>query len=80
MSLECRLVEVHELGLHTQFVGEILDLKADEAVIGENGFPDMAKVRPVCYATGNRRYFGIGEPLGEAFTNRTPPELDNTES
>jgi flavin reductase (DIM6/NTAB) family NADH-FMN oxidoreductase RutF len=70
MSLECRVKEIHEIGLHTQFVGEILDLKADEEVLGENGHPDLEKVRPFCYATGNRRYYAIGESLGAAFSNR----------
>jgi len=71
MSLECRVKEIHEIGLHTQFVGEILDLKADPEVLGENGFPDIEKVRPICYATGNRRYYAIGASLGEAFSNRS---------
>ena len=29
--LECSVVAVHELGLHTQFVGEIKDVKVDAA-------------------------------------------------
>ena len=34
LVLECRLLHTFELGLHTQFVGEILDVKVDEAVLG----------------------------------------------
>src|ERR1022692_4120119 len=33
LVLECRLVQAIELGLHTQFVGEILDVKAEESVL-----------------------------------------------
>ena len=35
LVLECKLVHVAELGLHTQFVGEVIDVKTDESVIGE---------------------------------------------
>ena len=34
LVLECRVVQVIELGLHTQFVGRILDVKAEEATLG----------------------------------------------
>ena len=27
-----------EIGLHTQFVGEIVDVKADVSVLGDDGF------------------------------------------
>ena len=37
LVLECRLAHTFELGLHTQFVGEILDVKAEEAVLGRRG-------------------------------------------
>lgn len=33
--LECRLLQSLEIGLHTQFIGEILDLKAEESVLPE---------------------------------------------
>src|SRR3972149_5922273 len=39
LVLECRLLHTLEIGLHTQFVGEILDVKADQEVLGENGRP-----------------------------------------
>ena len=69
--MECRVKEIVEIGLHTQFIWEIADLKVDEEVLGDNGQPDITKVRPVMYATGNKAYFGIGEFLGDAFTNRS---------
>ena len=39
--LECRLLQKIELGLHTQFVGEILDVKAEEGVLDEKGALDI---------------------------------------
>jgi flavin reductase (DIM6/NTAB) family NADH-FMN oxidoreductase RutF len=66
--IECRLLHTLEIGLHTLFVGEILDIKADESVIDENGNPDIEKVRPVIYGTGNRSYYSIGCNLGKAFS------------
>jgi flavin reductase (DIM6/NTAB) family NADH-FMN oxidoreductase RutF len=56
-----------ELGLHTQFVGEILDVKADEEVLDESGMPDILKVLPIIFSPGNRVYYGVGASLGQAF-------------
>jgi flavin reductase (DIM6/NTAB) family NADH-FMN oxidoreductase RutF len=66
--LECKLIHTIELGLHTQFIGEILDIKADESVIGKNKSIDIEKVRPIIYAPGIRKYFGVGKYLGKAFS------------
>jgi flavin reductase (DIM6/NTAB) family NADH-FMN oxidoreductase RutF len=65
--LECKVVHVFELGLHTQFVGEILDVKAAEEVLDADGVPDMLKVLPIVYSHGSRGYYGVGAPLGHAF-------------
>ncbi len=67
LVLECRVVHVFELGLHTQFVGQIVDVKADESVLGANGAPDIAKIRPILFSPGDRGYYGVGGPLGLAF-------------
>jgi flavin reductase (DIM6/NTAB) family NADH-FMN oxidoreductase RutF len=64
MVLECRLLHQLEIGLHTLFVGEIADVKADPEVLGARGLPDPAKVRPVSYAPEVRLYHGLGELLG----------------
>jgi len=66
--LECRLLHVLDLGLHTQFIGEILDVKADESVLAENGLPDIEKVKPLIFAPGSRTYYGIGQFVGKAFS------------
>jgi len=67
MILECRLIHHHEIGLHTHFIGEILDVKVDEAGLGQDGKPDMRKVSPIIYANEVRRYHGVGQFLGKAF-------------
>ena len=66
--LECRLAHTLELGLHTQFIGEIMDVKAEESVIGPNGRTLIEKVAPFLFDPESQRYFGIGAPLGEAFS------------
>lgn len=68
LVLECTVLHTLEIGLHTQFVGEIMDVKADEAVLGEKGMPDIEKVRPFLYAPESQGYYGVGEYLGKAFS------------
>jgi len=66
--LECKLLHTLEIGLHTLFVGEILDVKAEEDVLGPDGIPDILKVRPLVFDPGRRGYYGIGSYLAQAFT------------
>ena len=68
MVLECRVLHTIEIGLHTEFIGEILDIKADEAVIGDNGNPDMERLKPIAYEPLNRRYFRVGSLLAKAYS------------
>ena len=68
LVLECKLEHTHELGLHTQFVGQILDVKAEEGVLNERGRPDISKVAPLIYAGGNQAYFAVGEEVAAAFS------------
>jgi flavin reductase (DIM6/NTAB) family NADH-FMN oxidoreductase RutF len=67
LVVECRLFRTIELGLHTQFVGEVLDVKADESVRGEDGL-DIRKVQPLVFTPDTQGYYGIGEFLGRAFS------------
>lgn len=66
--LECRLLHTLEIGLHTLFVGEILDCKADEEVLAANGLPEIEKVKPFLFSPDQRTYHAIGEFVGKAFS------------
>jgi flavin reductase (DIM6/NTAB) family NADH-FMN oxidoreductase RutF len=68
LILECKLAHTFELGVHTQFVGEIVDVKADEAVLGNDGLPDIKKLKPITFAPGAQAYYGIGAFIGQAFS------------
>jgi flavin reductase (DIM6/NTAB) family NADH-FMN oxidoreductase RutF len=67
-ALECKLIHQAEIGLHTQFIGEILDIKAEEEALDEKGMLDIEKVRPFFYAPETNAYYRTGEFLGAAFS------------
>ena len=68
LVLECKVIHTFDIGLHTQFIGEILDVKADESVLGEKGLPDIEKVRPILFSPERRTYHKVGDYLGDAFS------------
>jgi len=67
MILECRLAHAFEIGVHTQFIGEILDVKVDETALNADGNPDIAKVRPIIYAPTVQTYHAVGRELGRGY-------------
>ena len=66
--LECELVHSVELGLHTLFVGKIIDVKADENILAEVGQPDIFKLKPLSWEPVHRHYISTGTSLGLAFS------------
>jgi flavin reductase (DIM6/NTAB) family NADH-FMN oxidoreductase RutF len=68
-SLECKLIKLVDLGLHTMFIGEIVGMAADSEVLNLNQFPDIEKVRPILWGSyGSMAYYNIGDKLGNAFS------------
>lgn len=65
--LECKVIHVYEIGLHTQFIGEVLDVKIDASLLDDDGKPDIQKIRPVVFSPDVGQYHGIGEIIGKAF-------------
>jgi flavin reductase (DIM6/NTAB) family NADH-FMN oxidoreductase RutF len=63
--MECKVLHTIEIGLHTQFIGEILDVKIEEDVLGPQGVPDVEKLGVFVLLNG---YRGIGRYLGQAFS------------
>lgn len=68
LVLECTLLRTVSLGIHIQFVGEIVDVKADHDVLDDKGYPDAAKVRPLIFSPVSRAYHTVGEHVGQAFS------------
>jgi len=65
MVIECKLTQTVELGSHTMFIGEIVDIKADRSVVSEGGAPDIEKLKPFLYTPGSSKFYGIGKNLGD---------------
>jgi len=68
MVVECRLAHTIELGSHTQFVGEVVDVKVDEATLASDGTADIQKVRPLVFTPDTQAYYGIGSFIAKAFS------------
>lgn len=66
MVLECRLLYTLEIGIHTQFIGEIVDVKADLDTLSEDGLPDILKIKPLVFDTAHKGYHSVGPLLGKA--------------
>jgi flavin reductase (DIM6/NTAB) family NADH-FMN oxidoreductase RutF len=64
LVIECRLIRTVELGLHTMFIGEIADVKADPGILGDGGTPDPGKHRPFIYSVGGWGFYGLGGRIG----------------
>jgi flavin reductase (DIM6/NTAB) family NADH-FMN oxidoreductase RutF len=57
-----------EIGVHIQFIGEIVDIQADEEMLNDEGVPDIEKVKPILFAPEMQAYYGVGRFLGKAFS------------
>jgi len=61
------VIHILEVGVHTMFVGEILDVKVDEEAL-RDGNPDPNRIKPIIYAPEDRHYYGLGADLGLGFS------------
>ena len=68
MIFECKVIKTVEIGLHTEFIGEILDVKAHESVLDENNIIDVRKVRPLIWSLPNMSYRNVGKHLEKSFS------------
>ena len=65
MVLECGLVDYDENTWHLSAV--ILNIQIEKSVLGMNGRPDMAKLKPILYDPSNNSYHAFGSKLGRAY-------------
>jgi flavin reductase (DIM6/NTAB) family NADH-FMN oxidoreductase RutF len=66
--LECQLLHVLELGVHTQFIGEVLDAKVEESLLGTGAAVEIKKVKPLIFVPDSQDYYGIGSFIGKVFS------------
>ena len=52
-----------------RLVGRIVNVCADEQILGENGKIDLSKFSPVTYDPVNHDYLKLGERAGKAFSD-----------
>lgn len=68
LTLECKVVkklDVSETGYY--LIGEIVNVRADNSILGEDGNPDLTKLQPIIYDPIHNHYYNIGEKVGIAF-------------
>ena len=65
MALECELISYDEETC--RMVGRIVNVSAEESVLGDNGKVDVAKLQPLTFDAMNHRYITLGETVGRAF-------------
>ena len=68
LNLECKVVHVFDLGRHTQFVGEVMNVKVDTD-LSENEKPLIEQIKPFAFAPDSRGYYTISEKIGDAFSS-----------
>ena len=65
MALECEVISYDEETC--RLVGSIVNVSADESILGENGKVDVSKLRPITYDSMNHDYLVLGAKVGNAF-------------
>ena len=65
MALECEVICYDPESC--RLVGRIVNVSADESILGSNGKIDPAKLRPITYDSANHQYLVLGEAVGRAF-------------
>ena len=66
--LECRVVKHVKIGAHTQFIGEILDVKIDESMLDSEGIPDLEMLQVIGFDVFRSAYYTTGPVVGRAFS------------
>ena len=64
VALECKLIKVNEDG---NIIGQIVNVSADEKVLGADGKIDAAKFQAISFDPCANTYVKMGEVVGKAF-------------
>ena len=65
MAMECELISYDPKTC--RLTGRIVNVCAEESILGENGRVDPQKLRPITFDPMNNTYVVLGETVGQAF-------------
>ena len=63
VNIECRIVDVKELGSHDMFIAEVVAVDVSEEYMDESGKFDLNKTCPIAYSHGE--YYALGKKIGK---------------
>ena len=63
LALECRVIEVRNMGTHDVFIADIVSVSCDESILDSKGRIELDRAGLLAYAHGE--YFALGEKLGK---------------
>ncbi len=66
LNIECRLTQYVDLPTNTLFIGEIVNIYAEEKYL-EGGKPDVKKIRPFLLTMPDNRFWSVGDQVGSAW-------------
>ena len=70
MTMECRILrKIDETEEGYNIVAEIVNILVDEAYLGENGKPNVAKMQLITYEPIRHGYVELGKRVGNAFSD-----------
>ncbi len=66
MTVECELLKFNEDGI---CIGKIINISADESVLGEDGLIDPVRLEAITFDPVHNAYLKLGEMVGNAFSD-----------
>ena len=76
VNIECKVREIMELGSHSLFIADVVNLRVDGKLLDEKGRFNLAKSELIAYSHG--RYYELGKELGSfGYSVRKEGKTDN---
>ncbi len=76
VNIECKVREIMELGSHSLFIADVVNVRVDGKLLDEKGRFNLAKSELIAYSHG--RYYELGKELGTfGYSIRKEDKADN---
>lgn len=69
LALECKVLEITDESDGYRVIGEIMNVSADERVLGDDGKIDSDKLQAISYESVHHNYLKVGGIVGKAFSD-----------